>query len=224
VVPDDAGVPDASPDGGDVVIPDAAAPDSGVNGDCPANLETTLSDDINPVNDQEIAIARVFFRTNGGATVVLKNVSNATFAFSNTSFLCSGALNTCVATNGLPALAAGAEQTLNFIDDTTADGGELALLLNGGSAAVAYVAWDDGVTDYVSQDVTADFDDDTNTVDTTTADDLEAIAIASGNGRWTQDDRVTVLAGQNTLFGDDDPADTAGGFAACTGDGDFSGQ
>jgi len=207
-----------------VIVVDSGAPDSGTNGDCPANLETTASDAIVAGNSQDIAIARVLFRTNGGATVVLKNVSNATFDFGDTLFLCSGALNTCVSTNALPDLAAGAEQTINFIDDTTADGGELALFLADGVSVLAYVAWDDGVTDYVSQVVTADFDDDANTPDTDSTDDLEQLAIATGGVRWTEDDRVTIVAPQNTLFGDEDDTNTADGFSVCTGDGDFSGQ
>jgi len=217
--PDAAGPEDASAGSGGSGI-DAAlppAPDSGVNGDCPAFEASALEAD---PGGQNIVIARVLFRANERATIVLRAVND--FDFSQSSYLCNG-VGDCTDVSGFGTLPAG-QELLRSLDDLTVDGGEIVLLESAGTFANAYIAWG---TDYDSGDV-ADVKDATATppvvIDATDGTTLGEFVATAAPARWTLGDRVdTSTDGTNTIVGveGNGSASTEDGYATCVGDGDF---
>jgi hypothetical protein len=192
------------PDSGSVVVVvDAGAPDSGINGTCPSFTASALT--LDPPGNQDILIARVLFRDDGTADVVLRGSSALLepFNFGDAPVLCSGP-DTCIDTLGdLPDLAANAETTVN-LDFAEIDGGEIALLSATPDTAdfltFAYIAWGD----YEPANVPGG--DDT----------LEQLAA----GRWNLADRITVTGDADTIVGTGDTT-VETGFTTCDGDGDF---
>jgi hypothetical protein len=216
--PDAAGPEDASAGSGGSVVDAAlpAAPDSGVNGSCPDFEDSALEVE---AGGQNIVIARVLFRANERATIVLRAVDD--FDFGASSYLCNGVGN-CTDVSGFGTLLAG-QELLRSLDDLTPDGGEIALLSSEGDFANAYIAWGE---DYESGDVTdvADATADPPIVIGATEGTLEEFVAAADPARWTLGDRVdTSTDGINTIVGiaGEGPANTEGGYAVCTGDGDF---
>jgi len=208
----DGGVDDASAgtgggDSGVVVVVDSGAPDSGVNGNCPDFA--TQADLIEAGNAQEIVIARVLFRGNGGATVVLRNPSTTTaFNFGDASLLCSGSNDTCSDVSDLDDLAPGAEVS-RFLDDTVPAGGEIALLSSDLQFAIAYMAWE-GDDAYESEPVTGTVEFPGPTAA------LDEFASNSNPSRWTLGERIAVTT-ENTIYGNG-ATETEAGFDVCTGD------
>jgi hypothetical protein len=188
-----------------VIVVDSGAPDSGTNGDCPAFATAALA--IDPPGNQDVLIARVLFRDDGSADVVLRGSPDIAepFNFGDAPVLCSGP-DDCIDTLGdLPDLAANAEVTVN-LPLADIDGGEIALLSDTpdtvGFLTFAYIAWGD----YDPTNVPGG--DDT----------LEQLA--DGEGRWNLTDRITVTDDADTIVGNGTTT-VETGFVTCDGDGDF---
>jgi hypothetical protein len=193
------------PDGGDVVV-----------GDCPAFATAALA--IEQQNNQQLAIARVLFNSDGTADVVVRNpipaggdASAGSIGISVLTQVCSGESdNDCVALSEFEEgedFVPGQERTVTV--DAVPAAGEIAVLSNVPSEvafAHAYIAWG---ANFVSVAPTGTSPDGGVLLS------LEARAFEAEF--WLDDpqQRIVLAAGQNTIVGDGDTALDAG-FTTCT--------